>query len=196
MNNQFGSKELVFVAMMAAVGNVLSFISIQLAPIIPSIPLGPTSVSLALDLSHLTTFIAAFFGGPYIGAFTGLIGGLVGAFEFGFSQGNFITGFGLPIGKALTGYAAGIVFRKLYVNKSQLKLIISTVISYIPEAVFTAIIFIYLFPLLLGLPGNIANLIALQILVKAFFEMILLGILLKTLIGNQSFTEYVQVFFS
>ena len=34
---------------------------------IQRIPLGPVSVSLALDLSHLATFIAALLGGPVIG---------------------------------------------------------------------------------------------------------------------------------
>src|SRR4030042_902346 len=107
MQDHLGSKGLVFAAMMAALGNVLSFLSMQLAPIAPNVPLGPVSVSLALDLSHLATFIASLFGGPLVGGVTGLVGGLVAAFEFGFSKGNLVTGLGLPLGKALTGGAAG-----------------------------------------------------------------------------------------
>ena len=95
------SRKLVFIAVMGAVGNVLSGLSIFSAPLIPSIPLGAISVSLALDLSHLSTFVSALIGGPVVGAATGLIGGAVAAYQFGFSQGNLITGFGLPIGKAL-----------------------------------------------------------------------------------------------
>ena len=65
--DKLGSKSLTFIALMAALGNILSFMSTQLAPIAPNIPLGPVSVSLALDLSHLATFIAALFGGPIVG---------------------------------------------------------------------------------------------------------------------------------
>jgi LytS/YehU family sensor histidine kinase len=196
MKTNISTKGLAFSAMMAAMGNVLSFLSIRITPLVPNIPLGPVSVSLALDLSHLTTFIAAFFGGPIIGAFTGLLGGLVGAFEFGFSQGNFITGFGLPIGKALTGFVAGYVLKKIYRNGNSLKLIISTVISYIPEALFTAVIFILLFPVFLGIPRAISNLIAIQILVKAFVEMIILGVVLNMILGNQSFSSYASANFT
>lgn len=181
--------------MMAALGNVLSFLSMQLAPIAPNIPLGPVSVSLALDLSHLTTFIAAIFGGPFVGAFTGLLGGLVGSFEFGFSKGNLITGFGLPIGKALTGYTAGIIFSRVRSSEDNVK-VIFTVISYLPEAVFTLILFVFLFPIFLGLPSSIASLIAFQIVVKAFFEMILMGLLLNLLLKNQGFNGYIQGYFS
>ncbi|MFA9437556.1 MAG: hypothetical protein ACEROO_10640, partial [Candidatus Bathyarchaeota archaeon] len=84
----------MFIAIMASLGNVLSFITMQLTPIAPNIPLGPVTVSIALDISHLTTFIAAIYGGPTIGAITGAVGGLVAAFQFGFSQGNIVTGVG------------------------------------------------------------------------------------------------------
>lgn len=190
------SKNLMFVTMMAALGNVLSFISIQLAPIIPSVPIGPVTLSLALDLSHLTTFIAALFGGPVIGGITGLIGGLVAAFEFGFSKGNFITGFGLPIGKALTGITAGILMARLRFDKSQIRMIFATIIAYIPEGLFTAFLFIYIFPLFLGLPRFVAVAITSQIIVKAFFEMILMGLIITGVIRNQGFNNYVRGFFS
>ncbi len=144
------SKGLSFVALMAALGNVLSFISIQLSPIVPSIPLGPVNFSLALDLSHLATFIAALLGGPVVGGLTGLVGGFVSAFQFGFSQGNIITGIGLPLGKAMTGIVAGILFQRISVGRW--KTLAVTVISYIPEAIFTAFIFIYLYPIFYGLP--------------------------------------------
>jgi len=64
LNHRLSPKVLVFAAMMAALGNVLSFLSMQLAPIAPNIPLGPVSVSLALDLSHLATFIASYSEAP------------------------------------------------------------------------------------------------------------------------------------
>ena len=195
MSTGFRSKTLTFIALMGALGNVLSFISIQLAPLIPSIPLGPVSFSLALDLSHITTFISALFGGPIVGGMTGLIGGLVAAFEFGFSKGNIITGFMLPIGKAMTGIAAGLVMARLRINGNRLRMVLATVIAYIPEGVLTASLFIFLFPLLFGTPIFVAKAIAVQILVKAFIEMIAMGFILASMIGNQGFTDYVKGFF-
>ena len=177
---------------MAALGNVLSFISIKLAPLVPSIPLGPTSFSLALDLSHISTFIAAFFGGPVVGGLTALIGSSVAAFEFGFSQGNFITGFGLPVGKALTGITAGILMKRLVVDGRRVTMVASTVVSYIPEGIVTYLIFMYLFPLFI--PGSIFWVAALttQVLVKAVVEMVVMGILLAAMLGSQGFTQYVK----
>lgn len=186
------SRWISFVALMSALGNVLSFISIQLAPLVPSIPLGPVSVSLALDFSHLATFIAALLGGPIIGGLTGLVGGSVAAFEFGFSKGNIITGIGLPLGKALTGVAAGLVFKSL--KNGRLKLVALTIVSYVPEAIFTWILFVYLFPPLLGFPPALALVVATQILVKAFVEMLILGMILGYLTGSKGFQVFSRSF--
>lgn len=193
--SKLGSKGIMFIAVMAALGNVLSFISIQLSPIIPSIPLGPISVSLAIDISHLTTFIASLFGGSIVGGLTGAIGGLVAAFEFGFSRGNYITGFGLPIGKALTGITAGFIMRKWSPSRETIHMVFSTVIAYIPEALLTLFLFVTLLPSLMGLPSAIAFIIAIQIIVKAFFEMVALGILLSLLTKNKFFTSVMSNYF-
>lgn len=196
MTGDIRSKYLMFVAVMAALGNVISFISIHLAPLIPSIPLGPITVSLALDLSHLATFIAALFGGPMMGGATGLIGGLVAAFEFGFSKGNLITGFGLPLGKAMTGVAAGLVMTRMRAGNNRLMTVVATVVSYIPEGLFTALLFMAIFPLFTGLPQAIATTIAIQIIVKAFIEMAIMGLLIAGFMGNQGFTSYIKGFFT
>ena len=190
-----GSKSLVFVATMAALGNVLSFLSMQLAPIAPNIPLGPVSVSLALDLSHLATFIASLFGGPLVGGLTGLVGGLVAAFEFGFSKGNLVTGFGLPLGKAMTGVAAGYVFRWLYGEGGPGRLVASTVVSYIPEALLTLFLFVYVLPPITGLPTAMWAMVATQIVVKAFGEMVILGLILMGLMSNSAFRTYASGYF-
>jgi len=182
------SKGLSFIALMAALGNVLSFISIQLSPIVPSIPLGPVSFSLALDLSHIATFTAALLGGPVVGGLTGLVGGFVAAFQFGFSQGNIITGIGLPLGKAMTGIVAGILFRRI--NTGMLKTLTVTAISYIPEAIFTAVIFVYLYPIFYGLPTEIAVVIATQIIVKAFGEMLIIGAILSYIANSSGFRAF------
>jgi hypothetical protein len=188
------SKNLTFIALMAALGNVLSFITTQLAPIAPNIPLGPVSVSLALDLSHLTTFIAALFGGPMVGGITGAIGGMVAAFEFGFSKGNLITGFGLPLGKALTGVTAGILFKR-YQMTSWVNAVFITVTAYVPEAILTFGLFRYLLPPVMGLPIGVASLIGFQIIVKACFEMIALGIIIKQITSNTNFRGFAESYF-
>ena len=183
------TKKLTFIALMSALGNVLSFISIQLSNL-PTVPIGPVQVSLALDLSHVATFIAALVGGPIIGGLAGLIGGLVAAFQFGFSQGNLITGFGLPLGKALTGISAGFLFGKINVDVSTWRILLVTVVSYIPEAILTLILFIYVMPFYLVLPASIAQTIAVQIVVKAFIEMVVMGILLGIINRNPGFNAY------
>lgn len=191
------TKGIVFVAVMSALGNVLSAFSITVSPIVPSIPLGPVSFSLAIDLSHITTFIAALFGGPAVGGLTGLVGGFVAAYEFGFSKGNLVTGFGLPVGKALTGVTAGLLMRGFGIlNRRRLLMVPAAVASYLPEAVYTAFLFIVVFPAVLGLPVFLVKLITAQILVKAFFEMIIMGLILAALVENRGFTEYVKGFFA
>ena len=193
MTKQTGSKNLMFIAIMASLGNVLSFITMQISPIVPNIPLGPVSVSFALDISHLTTFIAAIYGGPMIGGLTGAIGGLLAAFEFGFSQGNIVTGIGLPLGKALTGVTAGFIFNRI--KEIRLANIISAILSYIPEAVLTYVLFKYLLPPATGIPVGIAVAISMQIIIKAFIEMLILGTLLTWITGNLGFRSFAESFF-
>jgi hypothetical protein len=188
------SKHITFIAIMAALGNILSMITTQLGAFAPNIPLGPVSVSLALDISHLTTFIAALFGGPVIGCVTGAVGGLVAAFEFGFSKGNLVTGFGLPLGKAFTGLSAGYLFKR-YKVFSFPRTALLTVAAYIPEALLTIILFRYLLPFSTGLQVSIATLIGIQIVVKAFIEMVILGFLLFTLVKNAGFKTFIERYF-
>ena len=190
------SKQLILAAMMAALGNILSFLSIQLAPFMPNIPVGPIQVSLALDLSHLATFIAALMGGPLVGGLTGLVGGSIAAFEFGFSQGNIITGFGLPLGKALTGVAAGYLFSRI-VPESTGKGVLGTALSYIPEAVLTLLLFRFLLPIYVSMDlVGMFTLLGVQIVVKAFFEMAILGFLLVSINKNSGFQSYKNSYFN
>ena len=188
------SKQLSFIAIMAALGNVLSFITINMAPFMPNFP--GTNISMALDLSHLSTFIASLYGGPLVGGLTGLVGGAVAAFEFGFSKGNMVAGIGLPIGKALTGIAAGIIFKKLDVTVNKIYSLVVTVISYIPEGIFTYFLFVYLYPIFIGLSVELVTSIAISILTKAFLEMIAMGIILIGLFSNQAFLKYLQNYFT
>ena len=197
MSGILSSKNLTFISMMAALGNVLSLLSIHLSPFMPSIPVGPLNFSLALDLSHITTFIAALFGGPLVGGVTGLIGGAIAAFEFGFSKGNLVTGFGLPIGKALTGLTAGLLMSRLNPNKDRLRMVISTVASYIPEGLFTILIFVIIYPIFFPLtPLSFILPFTTQIIVKAFAEMVIIGILISVMTDNQGFNDSMKNYFT
>jgi len=213
------ARNIAFIAIMGALGNVLSWLSISLAPFLPEIPLGPLTVSIALDLSHLTTFIAALYGGPAVGGLVGLVGGAVAANVFGFSSGNLVTGFTLPIGKALTGLTAGLLMRALGLGVNDYGLLLiasklqsaeerglllriyrillvpSTVLSYLPEAVFTVFIFLSVIPFVYGIPVVIFYGIVTGILVKAFIEMFVEGAILAALSASQSFTISINNFF-
>jgi len=190
-------KSIVFTAVMGAIGNVLSGLSIYSAPLIPSIPLGAVSISLALDLSHLSTFIAALIGGSSVGAATGFVGGAIAAYQFGFSQGNVITGFGLPIGKAITGATAGFLISKLGFFKNERKPLLFipiTLLAYVPEAIYTAVLFIVVFPAVYGLPLFVVYLITTQILIKASVEMVAIGIIGVALLSNRGFNSFAKGF--
>jgi len=201
------AKALAFVGIMGALGNILSWLSISLAPLLPEIPLGPLfSISIALDLSHLTTFIAALYGGPAIGGLTGLVGGLVAANVFGFSKGNLVTGFALPIGKALTGVTAGFLMRALGLQserRHRALIVALTLLSYIPEALFTVWIFLSVLPMVFATPEmsfstwyHIFYPIVLTILTKASIEMLTEGLILAALSMNRSFTSFIENYFT
>ena len=193
------AKSAVFVGIMGALSNLLSGLSILLVPFLPAIPLGPYSISVAFDLSHLTTFIAALYGGPSIAGLTGLIGGMVASYEFGFSQGNLVTGFALPVGKALTGITAGFVMRALGMRtgkRHRILIVASALLSYIPEGIFTAFLFLGIFPLVFETPLFILYPIAITIVIKGFIEMFVEGIALSALSANQGFAMFIQDFFT
>jgi len=199
------TKNVAFIAIMGALGNILSWLSMSLTPLLPNLPLGPISISIAFDLSHLTTFIAALYGGPLVGGLTGLVGGAVAANVFGFSQGNFVTGFALPIGKALTGVAAGLIMRILGLQtgrRHKAFIVISPILAYIPEGIFTVWIFLSVLPMVLATSQMPANVwyaifypITVTILVKASIEMLIEGAILAALSANQSFRNFINSFF-
>ena len=68
--------------------------------------------------------------------------------------------------------------------------------SYIPEGIFTYFLFVYLYPIFVGLPVEIATTIAVSILTKATLEMIAIGIILMGLVSNQGFRRYLKNYFT
>ena len=181
------SRMIAFVITMVALGNVLSFI-----------PIGLSRVGqVGFDLSHVTTFVVAFYGGPFLGFLTGLAGGLAAGVQFGplgwLSWLGFI---GLPVGKSLTGLAAGVLFKGLNIGgkaKSSLLTIPLVLLGYVPEFLFTVFFFLVLVPYFLGWM-DIALLVSIGI--KAWMEMAVMSVLMGALVGNSGFNAYMSAFFN
>jgi len=175
------SKQIAFIAIMSALGNILSGISINIAPILAAT--SPGGGGAALDLSHIATFIAAIFGGPVIGTIVGLLGGIYAGYSFGFTVGTlgFLSLVGIPFGKALTGLTAGLLYKGLKINKS------------IPECLFTIFYFLYMVPYFYGFA--MAFMISI-VIPKAWIEIILMSFLMGALVGNIGFREFVSRFIS
>jgi|YelNatPaOPRAMG01_1025707.scaffolds.fasta_scaffold08115_8 hypothetical protein len=179
-------KCLVFTAVMSAVGNVLSAISILLVPIAPAVPIGPITISVSFDMSHLATFLGAVQFGSSIGGLTGLVSGLVASYEYGFSKGNIINGLAIPIGKAITGITAGLLLKVLRFQRGKRKNILFLLpsIAYFPEAAYTALVFLVVLPQVVGVPSAMFYPVLVVILTKAWIEMIIIGLLLVAILNS------------
>ena len=182
------SKKIAFVAIMAALGNILFLLSYHIVPL---------AQGIAFDLSLVTTFIAALFGGPLVGLVTGLFAGFMPGIYFGpLGMGSWLGLIGLPIGKGLTGLTCGVLSRKLDLHGSShisLQTIPLVLISYIPECLFTVVYFVSLMPYFFG-QGGIGVLFF--IIPKAWVEIVLMSFLMASLVGNQGFIGFVQRFFT
>jgi riboflavin transporter FmnP len=182
------SKKLAFIAMMGALGNIIFLITHYIGPLAPGV---------SFDLSLITTFIAAFYGGPLLGLVTGAFVGLFPGIYFGpLGSGQWLGLIGLPVGKALTGLACGILARKLDLNRrsrSSLLAAPTVLISYIPECFFTIAYFMYLMPYFLGVPGSG---ILIFVIPKAWAEVVVMSVLMAALVGNQGFRNFIERFFN
>ncbi|UCE29832.1 MAG: hypothetical protein JSV85_03725 [Candidatus Bathyarchaeota archaeon] len=181
---RFNSKKIVFIATMSALGNVLAGISIYLGPIYPGV---------ALDLSHIATFIAAIYGGPAIGFLVGLFGGVFSGVYFGpLGTLSWLGLIGLPLGKSLTGLTTGALHKLFRVKQRSHPSIITlplVISSYVPECLFTIFFFLSIMPYFLGLGGGLFMLGF--ILPKAWGEIILMSFLMAALVGNEGFSVFI-----
>ncbi|MDH7477706.1 MAG: hypothetical protein QHH17_04915 [Candidatus Bathyarchaeota archaeon] len=198
MNNAKNARQVVFVAIMAALGNVMFIISQTIFK----------TTQIALDLSHIGTLIAAVYGGPWIGLLTGLIVGIGPGLYFGYLGGSLglLGVIGLPLGKALTGLTVGYLARFLKstgVKYPSWSVTLATLVGYLPECIFTLFYFESLVVILL--PEVAENFImwfgsmhalVLSILAKAWVEIILLGIFMGALVGNNGFNDFVNKVFT
>jgi riboflavin transporter FmnP len=180
------SKAITFIAMMSTLGNVLFLVSFYAGKLAPGV---------AIDFSLVGVFIAGLYGGPLVGLITGLFAGIFPGIFFGpMGSGSWVGLIGLPIGKALTGLMAGLLYKSLNMNQKtrQSVLVIPLVIaSYIPECLFTVFYFVGLLPWLIG--GGGAS-ILIFVLPKAFAEVVVMSFLMAALIGNQGFSNFVSNF--
>lgn len=178
------TKRTAFVGMLSALGIVLSAVSLNIASIVPN---------AALDLSHIATFVGAIFGGPIVGATVGLLGGLYAGYHFGFVFGQGpIAVIGTPLGKAMTGLMAGILYKKLKVangGRRSMWAVPATLLSYIPECIYTILYFLYIVPISVG--QGMAFLIPV-VIPKAWIEITVMAILMGALAGNAGFKEFVN----
>ena len=193
MQRSMNTRTVAFVALMGALGNTMFVVSQTIF----------RTGSIALDLSHIGTFIAAMFGGPLVGLATGFLVGIGPGIYFGYLGANqgLLGLIGLPVGKALTGLTVGYLAQILKIdsaNHSSWRVIIATLVGYVPEAVFTIVYFEYFVALLL--PSVAAYLtpwsFIVSILAKAWIEIGILTAFMVALVGNDGFNDFVRRVFT
>ena len=182
------AKQISFIIMMGALGNVLFAISYFAAPIAPGV---------ALDFSLIAVLIAGFFAGPIAGVSTGVIAGILPGIMFGpVGTGGWLGLIGLPLGKALTGLTAGLIAKSLSLGQKPRTSILGvplTLIAYIPEAIFTYAYFKFLLPFFI--PTQVGDAIIITILIKAVGEVAIMGFIIAALLGNKGFNDFIRAFF-
>jgi LytS/YehU family sensor histidine kinase len=185
------AKRTAFVGILSALGIVLSAISLNIAPVLNTVGQG----GAALDLSHIATFVAAISGGPVVGALVGLLGGLYAGYHFGFIFGQgLVAVVGVPLGKAMTGLMAGLLYKKLRIgngSKHSFLAIPATLVSYVPESIYTVLYFLYIVTLVNG--QGMAYLVPI-VIPKGWVEIIVMSILMGALAGNAGFREFISRF--
>jgi riboflavin transporter FmnP len=183
------TKAITLAIMMGALGNVLFLISFYA---------GPITQGVALDFSLIGVFIAGFYGGPSAGLVSGLIAGILPGVMFGpMGSGGVLGLIGLPLGKALTGLTTGLLGKGLNLHQrthASLITIPATIVSYVPEAMFTYAYFSYLLPLFLSI--ELGTAIIITIMIKAFIEVSIMSVIMAALIGNKGFNDFVRAHFT
>ncbi|MEM3696882.1 MAG: hypothetical protein QXQ94_05175 [Candidatus Bathyarchaeia archaeon] len=188
------AKQIAFIATMSALGASLSIISLHMAPITIVVP---GQGGAALDLSHLATFVAAVFGGPYIGATVGFLSGIYAGYYFGYVIGGLgiLSLIGVPFGKALTGFTAGFLYKKLQIHNSPRPSTLTIpilLVSYIPECIYTIVYFLYIVQIVYG--WGMGFMIPI-VIPKAWIEIAIMSLLMGMLVGNAGFREFILRFF-
>jgi uncharacterized membrane protein len=198
MEKSRSPRTIAFVALMGALGNVMFVVSETIFK----------TGSIALDLSHIGTFVAAIYGGPLVGLITGFIVGIGPGLYFGYLGGSLgLLGLiGLPVGKALTGLTVGYLGRILKIDSARhpsWKVAVATLVGYIPEALFTILYFetfiVILIPgfasYLMSQYGTMHAYVAF-LMAKAWIEIGIMTAFMSALVGNNGFNEFVSRVFT
>lgn len=188
------TKQWAFIAMMSALGTVLSAISLNFSPVLIAVP---GQGAAALDLSHIATFVAAIFGGPFVGAVVGFLSGIYAGYHFGFVIGSLgiLSLVATPIGKSLTGLTSGFLYKKLNLNNSTHSATLTIpiiLISYIPECLYTISYFLYI---VLYLYGYAMSFMIPIVIPKAWIEIGIMSVIMSALAGNTGFKEFIFRYF-
>jgi len=170
------SKSIAFLSVMSALGVVLAFLSLY------TLPIGP---GVAIDLSHVGTYIVALSGGPILGTITGAIVGLIPAFRFANPA--------LIPGKVLTGFSVGFIYYILsnridsFKKNGPIKILgvlIAGILGYIPEMVFT----IWDLNIVIGFPEAVV----IEILIKAWIEIIVISVLMSIILNIKNISDLIK----
>ena len=183
------ARTIAFVLMMGILGNTLFAITYYGGSIAPGV---------AVDFSLIAVFVAAYYGGPWIGLASGLFVGIMPGIMFGpMGMASWLGLVGLPLGKGLTGLTAGIVSRGLKLGHrpySSVAAVPASLLSYIPECIFTYAYFSVLMPFFFG--NNLEYVFIYVILPKALAEVTIMSFIMGILIGNHGFSDFVSRFFT
>jgi uncharacterized membrane protein len=183
------ARKIALVAVLSALGTVLSAISLGVVPIVPNV---------ALDLSHVATFVAAIFGGPLMGAAVGFFGGIYAGYYFGFGSSSglgFLSLIGVPLGKAMTGLFAGFLYKRLKLGTESgrsVYAIPATLLAYVPESIYTALYFLYIVTWINLAPMSFMIMLVIP---KGWLEITVMSVLIAALAGNKGFIEFINRFF-
>jgi hypothetical protein len=198
METSRNARRIAFIALMGSLGNAMFVVSQTIFK----------TGQIALDLSHIGTFVAALYGGPLVGLITGLIVGIGPGLYFGYLGGSLgLLGLiGLPVGKAMTGVTVGYLARIIKIDSTRhpsWKVPVVTLLGYIPEALFTILYFETF--IVLWMPGFTSYLLSQYgtmhayvafLMTKAWIEIVILTGFISALVGNNGFNEFVRRVFT
>ena len=156
------TKMLTFIALMAALSNILS-----LPPFVIPIAIGPFSSEI--HFTQLPIFVSGILAGPYAGLLTGAIGATYMSYSVGIP---FVIG-----GLALLGFSAG-----LFANRIKLRPFLSSILAWCVQAPYVFVTDYVWFVFSGLMPPSAALTVVTTILVKLTAEAVVASILAEILI--------------
>jgi LytS/YehU family sensor histidine kinase len=175
--------------MMGALGNALFIISSLMGQIAPNV---------ALDFSLLTILLAGIYAGPKAGFATGLIAGIAPGISLGLIGGAAIGLIAIPIGKGLTGLTIGLLATHFKLHNNPRKSLLSiplTLLSYIPEGIYTYTYLTLLVPTFFPASATPAFIVP-MIMIKAVAEVIIMSFMIAAIIDNKAVNNFITTYFN